>query len=458
VQGVTYRCSLAGGFHVLSEHGETLDPTSAAVLVALGGDEPEWLPTVDALTRVYQAFPGHAGAMQQAAAALEAGARPDSLAKTTTSMPALLALAAIGCAAVGANPHCDTYLWNLLLYHRDLKVARRALAMNPVLPPCLGNHEDQETRTRVARNPACTANQLERLAHDGSPQVRLAVAGNPSAGAHALREGARDPEWPVRQAVARHPSCPSDCVRRLLRDPIAQVRAAMVLNPIVRRGVLASRVRDPTPAVHVALASRVELKGRFSGLERRARADDARSYAQTRAALKRNPSCPELVHRRLKAIERKLEALPPGRLVALEERKRAMRENKSIAYLGTRELVSGWLVVVVVMGLSFVGAGYSTSPYTGQPHNPALGAFGGVLVVTTVLATVGVVIAKGPFLGWYPARRPRSIAGAMPLIALAFLFVVAFVASTGRVAWRLVLRSPLARLRFSRGGLGRGQE
>jgi hypothetical protein len=450
VQGVTYRCSLDGGFHVLSERGETLDPTSAAVLVALGGDEPAWLATVDALTRVYLAFPGNPDAMQQAAAALDAGEGTDSLAATTTSRAALLALAAVGCAAVGANPNCDRELWDLLLYHRDLRVARRALARNRVLPPQVGPHEDEETRLRVARNPACTATQLDRLARSSSARVRQEVAGNPSTSSATLSWCAAAADWPVRQAVARNRLCPSSCRLRLFRDKIAQVRAAMVLNPTVRRRVLVGRLRDPTPAVHEALATRVELTGKLSRVERAARADDARSYARTRASLKRNPACRARLRRRLEAIERKLQSLTPESREALETAKKAMREDTSIAYLGTRELVTGWLLVVLAVGAGLLIGGLSTSPITGQPQNLAVAVGGGAVLLATLLVTVTLVVVRGPFLGWYPARRPPSLAGRMPLIALAVLFVVAFVASTARVAWQRAIRPPLARLRSPR--------
>ncbi len=446
---MTYRCSLDGGFQVLSERGEVLNPTSAAVLVALGGDEPAWLATVDALTRVHLAFPGDADALRQAAAALDAGDGADSLAATTTARAALLALAAVGCAGVGANPNCDRDLWNLLLYHRDLRVAKRALAMNRVLPPQIGFHEDEETRVRVARNPACTADQLDEL-WSSSQRVRQEVAGNPSASGSTLSLCASAAEWPLRQAVARNRSCPRQCIHRLLRDKIAEVRAAMVRNPIVRRRVLVGRLNDPTPAVHEAMATRVELKRRLSRVERRARGDDAMSYARTRATLKRNASSPARLRRRLEAIEQKLQALTPARREALETAKKAMRENTSVAFLGTRELVTGWLVIVVAVGAGLLIGGLSRSPITGQPQSPALAALGGALVFTTVVVTVALVRVRGPFVGWYPARRPRSMARRMPLIALVVLFVVAFITSTARVAWQRAIRPPLARLRSSR--------
>jgi hypothetical protein len=90
---------------VCNSDGQPLDPTSASVLVALGGREPAWLDVVTALGEVAASCPGDDAALLAASAALDQSDETRaSTAPTTTDRATLVALASAGCPSVGQNP------------------------------------------------------------------------------------------------------------------------------------------------------------------------------------------------------------------------------------------------------------------------------------------------------------------------------------------------------------------
>jgi len=422
VEGVTYRCCPGPPFCVRNASGEILNPVSAAVLTALGGAEPRWLPTVDALTRVHDLSPDDPTALAEAASALRAGTRQVQLASSTTSRAQLIALASVGTISAAANPACDIEIWNLLLYHRDMRVGQRALAQHKALPPALARHPDVQTRIRVARNTACSAEQLRELSAD--PQVTMQVAGNPSADARTLNACAADERWQVRQAVASNPSCPVGIIDLLLRDRTAQVRAAMVRNPIVPGGILRTRLHDRTSSVHEALATRVELyAGNLRRVEHRARADERWSYQRTHKALVANPRSGRVLRRRLARIETKLASLTDAERQALEAEKARRRDGGSFAYCGVYELVTFWALILLIAGLVFAANRV---------------AIADLALVAVALAALAFIWLRGPFLHWYPAALPRVLRPAMPIGLRVAGVLVAFVASNLLLLVRLL--------------------
>ena len=141
-----------GGLRIHNSHGENLSSTSAEVLVALGGSEPEWLVPVEALTEAFKAADvGAAGVLSAATVLAHNPTRRAELARTTTDKSALVALAVFGVPQVGANPLVDASTWDLLMKSRDPSIRSQALRSNEVLPPALWQYPDVE---RGSESPA----------------------------------------------------------------------------------------------------------------------------------------------------------------------------------------------------------------------------------------------------------------------------------------------------------------
>ena len=187
---------------VRNAQGGVLDPTAAEVVISLGGDEPVWLTTVEALRAAYRGTQtGHLDGVVAAASALATSTTQQAeTARTTDDRSILLALAANGVAQVGANPLCDLGVWELVMEHRDPEVRWTALEQNELLPPQLWNYPDTETRERVARNPECPAKILAhcRLTTGPfewpSPRI-LRYPGISSNDWPAIRNGPCDGRW-----------------------------------------------------------------------------------------------------------------------------------------------------------------------------------------------------------------------------------------------------------------------
>jgi len=241
----------AESLEILNEQGEELNATAALVLMSLGGAEPDWLTTAEALAEAFRAAEGHpVETVRAAVMALELNeGRRAAVARSTTDPGVLAALAAVGTTQVGANPACTVRAWDLLMKSRDSSVRRQALRRNEILPPALWQYPDAETKVRVARNPATAEHVLHTLA-TLQPEVlavRRAVCSNVTASASLLALLAGDDDMGVRRAVASNPRCPEDCFRSRSRDRYADVRTAIVSNPAMPVKRVARRIwSDPT--------------------------------------------------------------------------------------------------------------------------------------------------------------------------------------------------------------------
>ena len=180
IDGRSYRWSIDGGvLTVRNPEGEDLSPTSARVLMSLGGAEPPWFQVVEAIFEAFRtSITGGEAGVRAAVDALERSkTRRAELARITRDRSALTALAVVGTTQVGANPLCDPHAWQLIMSNPDADVRRLALRNNDVLPATLWEFPDEETRIRVARNPDCPDSILAKLALLEAP-VRSAVASN----------------------------------------------------------------------------------------------------------------------------------------------------------------------------------------------------------------------------------------------------------------------------------------
>ena len=107
IDGRNYLCTVdAESLEILNEQGEELNATAALVLMSLGGAEPDWLTTAEALAAAFQVAEGRPVETVRAAAMtleLNEGRRAE-VARSTTDPGVLAALAAVGTTQVGANP------------------------------------------------------------------------------------------------------------------------------------------------------------------------------------------------------------------------------------------------------------------------------------------------------------------------------------------------------------------
>ncbi|MGD0808516.1 MAG: hypothetical protein ABSA91_02215 [Acidimicrobiales bacterium] len=412
---------------VMDTDGRPLDPRSAHVLVALGGEEPDWVPVVEALSVVPGEFPDDIAAVATAARVL--GLRPEDragLARTSTDREVLLALAASGQYQIGANPLCDVKLWDFVRYHRKDEVQSAALQYNEVLGPRLGNHPDPETLRRVAANPACPTGLLVSLGEKQEPAVRAAVARNPRAPAGTLLNLAQDKDnvW-VRAGVAANPSCPPEAYRKLMWDRQASVRNALLVNPTVPRKVVARQIfHDPTAAVHVALASRADLTPRqLSWLERYSRLDPPQQYKVVRRRLAQHPSCSPKLGRRLDKIERHQSAVASRRRKGGGPKTAWYRFWVALARCFAIAFVATSLLLAVI-GLAVAAFG----PRSGSGAALSIAIFGWALVIVECLAAVLLLKSRAPFLTWKPPRLGR-VNRWVPLMTSIFLATVLGVAT-----------------------------
>ena len=153
---VLYLDTSEAELELFTKTGQRLDPTSAEVILALGGDEPKWLRVVEALGAVHRIYPHDQEALLDAAEAI--GQKKSSMvvtARDSRHYAELVALAEMGVHQVATNPLVDSLIWGLLMGDRDPGVCKRALVAANVLPPSLADYPDPQARIRVARNPLC---------------------------------------------------------------------------------------------------------------------------------------------------------------------------------------------------------------------------------------------------------------------------------------------------------------
>lgn len=402
IGGRTYVWSIdQGALKVLNSQGEELSPTSAQVLMSLGGTEPPWFQVVEALFEAFRTSTtgGEAGVRAAVDALERSKTRRVELARTTRDRSVLNALAAVGTTQIGANPFCDLHAWQLVMNHRDPNVRRNALRNNEVLPPTLWESPDQETRMRVARNPDCPES-IQRTLATQEPPVRTSVASNMHASPELLAKLAHDDDLSVRRAVAANTRCPVACFKTLSRDRFAQVRVAIVTNPQMPIRRVPARVwADPTPMVHIALASRTELSPvSLSWLERYSRSDPIAQYKLVCTRLAENPQCSPNLERRLARIQARLATLSADEIAAIEQARKPETGVK-----GVRPWVILGLTLLLV-AIAAVGVGLSEGVIRFAGHDPD----GGVGWVVG-----GLAIGIGSFVLAQSIYRGRATHGLM---------------------------------------------
>ncbi len=410
IDGRIYQCVIDdGGLTILNEHGDELSATSAQVVMSLGGTEPGWLTTIEALTEAFEAARGSPRqAVQAAASALEEkGARRAELARTTFDVAIVVALAAVGTTQVGANPACTIRAWDLLMKSRDPSVRRNALRNNEVLPPSLWQYPEDETQVRVARNPLCPENVLHSLAirEPEIVAVRNAVASNTQTPDSLLTLLAADADMSVRRSVANNPSCPTHCFKKLSRDRYAAVRTAIITNPAMPVNLIARRIRfDPTPAVHIALASRADLKPKnLVWLERYSRSDPVSQYRMTCARISDNPASSEKLRRRIGVKEAHLESLSQENLKTLETTRVQRAQNLPPGILATTLLV----MTAIALGGGFVAGGIGAM-HLSTGHSVGSGL--PLVIVGVIVAVVFLLLARRKYRkspAWRMISPPR---------------------------------------------------
>jgi hypothetical protein len=305
---VTFRLRRADdALEVRTADGGLLDPLAADVLIALGGDVPVWLSTVEGLRAVDRWAPGDANSLQEAMIALNTPQRQRAqLARTTTNRAVLVALAGSGTAHVVQNPLLTRCEWELLQAHRDQTVSNRALALATVLPAALWDYPDAKVRGRVARNPLCPPHVLVQMSTDPDIGVRAAVAANPNTATRVLAVLAAAPAQAdqVRRAVAANPHVSRRTLRRSLRNADPGVRAAAAANPRLPKWRRASLVAHKSSQVRRSLASRPDTTARqLIWIERCSRRDQPTWQAMIRSRLRSHPNATPRLKQRLREVD-----------------------------------------------------------------------------------------------------------------------------------------------------------
>jgi hypothetical protein len=426
IEGRSYRWSIDRGvLKVRNAEGEELSPTSAKVLMSLGGAEPPWFQVVEAIFETFRtSITGGEAGVRAAVDALERSkTRRAELARTTRDRSALTALAAVGTTQVGANPLCDPHVWQLIMGNPDSDLRQRALRNNEVLPATLWDFPDEQTRLRVARNPDCPDSILAKLALQEA-QVRGAVASNVHVSPELLTTLTRDDDMAVRRAVAASARCPVSCFKRLARDHFAVVRIAIVTNPEMPVRRVAARIwQDPTPTVHVALASRTDLSPRsLSWLERYSRSDPIAQYRLVCANLSANTTSSPELERRLGEIEERLAALSAADIARIEQARKPEGGVKGIRPWVILGLIFGMvavaaLVVGLVEGVIHMTEGDSVGGVGWVVGGVAIGAGSAVLAVITY--------GGGGTRGFQAPPRPRVLVGPLVVLGLLSISVIA---------------------------------
>ena len=410
IDGRNYLCTVdAESLEILNEQGEELNATAALVLMSLGGAEPDWLTTAEALAAAFQVAEGRPVETVRAAAMtleLNEGRRAE-VARSTTDPGVLAALAAVGTTQVGANPACTVRAWDLLMKSRDTSVRRQALRRNEILPPALWQYPDAETKVRVAQNPATPEDVLHTLA-TLQPEVlavRRAVCSNVTASASLLALLADDDDMGVRRAVASNPRCPEDCFKSLSRDRYADVRTAIVSNPAMPLKRVARRIwSDPTPGVHVALAARVDLHTRsLTWLERYSRSDPITQYLRVCSRIKDHPNCSARLAERIVQTESHVRSLPPEKFDSLET-PRIRAGNLPPGVLATSLLTVA--AIAVAAGLMTAGIQQLRHSRTGQGIAMLVA---GVVIGVGLLMIARAVYRRSPVRGVISPPRPRVL-------------------------------------------------
>jgi len=405
-----YLCTVdAESLEILNEQGEELNATAALVLMSLGGAEPDWLTTAEALAEAFRAAEGHpVETVRAAVMALELNeGRRAAVARSTTDPGVLAALAAVGTTQVGANPACTVRAWDLLMKSRDSSVRRQALRRNEILPPALWQYPDAETKVRVARNPATAEHVLHTLA-TLQPEVlavRRAVCSNVTASASLLALLAGDDDMGVRRAVASNPRCPEDCFRSRSRDRYADVRTAIVSNPAMPVKRVARRIwSDPTPGVHVALAARMDLHARsLTWLERYARSDPISQYLRVCSRIKDHPNCSARLAERIVQTESHVRSLPPEKFDSLETR-RIQAGNLPSGVLATSLLT----IAAIAVAAELMVAGIQQLGHSRTGQGIAM-LVAGVVIGVGLLMIARAVYRRSLVRGVISPPRPRVL-------------------------------------------------
>jgi hypothetical protein len=413
-----------GALKIYNEEGEELNPSSAQVLLSLGGQEPEWLAPVEALTEAFRVPPhgSPADAVSAAANALSQNqGRRAEIARTTEDEAVLAALAAIGTTQVGQNPYCKPRAWELLMNSRDPSTRQKALRTNEVLPPLLWQYPDPNTRIRVARNIECPAAILAELAkhNPDAPQVRAAVASNTGTPDVVLRELALDSDMSVRRAVGSNLKCPLGSFSRLSQDRFAPVRVSVISNPSIPTNLIARRIRiDPTPSVHVALASRVDLSARSLGwLERYSRSDPVAQYRLVCSRISDHPRCTAKMARHITKVESRLNALSSDDISALDQSRRG-RSGRRLAP-GILPLLL-LLATALAIGCALIGAGIEQ--VSSSPVAQGIGfILAGAVVGIGLLVLAFALYRRLPIRGLVAPPRPRGLVQYLVAIGLLVL-------------------------------------
>jgi len=294
-----------GRLVISTASGEELSQEAADVLLALGGDEPEWLWIVDGLEAVYEGFGYDEDALARAAAALGQGrtVRPRT-AKHSSDVVQLIALAASGHHQVALNPKCTAVCWDLLSAHRRSDVRSKTLQATSTLPESLAGHSDPVVRRLVAANRACSKSTLAKLARDDDWRVRTAVAANPASSQETLDALACSGAGAVTRIVVRNASTSRYTLRRLSRSPDPQIRGDVVANANYPVRAARWKVFDRSGIVRTRLAGRPDVGLQtLRWIERYARRDPASQYRMTRWAIRQNPACNDKLRGRLDDIE-----------------------------------------------------------------------------------------------------------------------------------------------------------
>jgi hypothetical protein len=372
--------------------GERLDPNAAEVLIALGGEEPDWLRVVDGLEAVF-IWVGFKE--QHLAAAAEVlglkAARRVALAKETSDPVVLAALAGGGQAQVAANPACTAYAWDLLARHRSDRVRAKAGELGYVLPPELHLHPDPDVRLRVARNPRTPPEVLARYGRSpatGTPvfildarwrAIQRAVAENPATPPRALALLARISRDGISLAVANNAHTPRATLFRLAHDFDVRVRAAAAANDHYPPWLAGWMAADRYGYVRSRVAARGDLSGRaLSWVERYARADGD-LYRQTRWRLSQNPAARPSLQKRLAKIEREDRARaangsgprPPatGSMTGVIGGVVAVAVFNSGGAAAIRILTAAWLWSVPIIALTIPFVRW-VARHDGRPYRP----------------------------------------------------------------------------------------
>ena len=117
---VFYLETAGNELEVFTKAGQHLDSTAAEVILALGGDEPRWLRTVEALSAVHRIAPHNEQALLDAAAVISQ--KKSSMvvaARDSRHYAELVALAEMGVHQVATNRLIDPLIWGLLMDDRD---------------------------------------------------------------------------------------------------------------------------------------------------------------------------------------------------------------------------------------------------------------------------------------------------------------------------------------------------